>query len=167
MTRRFVEWQQIDLRLDGEHLSAEVARQSRAAGAPVSELRVDCLPGEILVHGKVHKFIAVPFQISVRLIEPLPGQRVRIHLDRATAFGIPLPTLLIGLVEAKMPDLLRWHPESNSLIAHLDQILPSFLDVEIASVSLVAGAILITLGPGGADPPPRFREAPHGEQHRV
>ena len=163
---RLVSWQNIDVRIDGDRLSSEAVRQARAARAPVSELRIACHPGEIRIHGKVHKFIAVPFEVSVRQIEPLPNHRIRIHLDRASAFGIPLPTLLVSLVEASMPSLLKWDPVSNCLIADLDRFLPTFLDVEIASITVVAGAVLVSLGPGGADLPPELREAQHGEsQH--
>lgn len=155
MTSRLIRWDRIEVRLDCQRLTEEAAMQARAAGAPVSDLRLDCAPGELSIRGRVHKFVAVPFNVSIRSIVPEDGLRIRVHLDSATAFGVPLPTLLVGLVESRMPKLLTWDPATHSLVVDLEQILPSFVDAEVSSVELVEGAILIDLGPGGADPPPQ------------
>lgn len=160
MSTRLVQWDRIELRLDCMRLTEEAQTQATAAGAPVSDLRLECANGELNIYGRVHKFIAVPFHVTIRSIIPEDGLRIRIHLESATAFGVPLPTLLVGLVEARLPKLLTWDPATHSIIVDLEQILPSFIDAEVASVEVAEDAIVVDLGRGGADPPPQMKGAP-------
>lgn len=165
MSEHLVQWQHIDLRLDGQRLETLVATQVKRSGAPITDLRLDFVPGEIRAHGRLHKFVAVPFQVSVTLIEPVAPRLLRVVLERASAFGVPLPTLLIGLVESKMPNLVRWDPASGSILVDLDQILPSFVDAEVVAVTLVEGSVIVSLGAGGADLPPGILEGLNGAGH--
>lgn len=162
MSSRLVQWNGIELYLDCRRLTVEAQRQAAAANAPVSDLRVVCAPDELTIRGRVHKFVTVPFQISIRWIEVIAARRIRIHLDHASAFGIPLPTLLVGLAEKKMPDLVAWDASTHSLVVDLDRILPPFVDVEVADVRLASGAVVIILGAGGADLPDFKGEALNG-----
>lgn len=143
----------MQLLIDGDRLSGIVAEQAAASRAPVSHLRVDCRPGDIRLTGKAHKFLTVPFEISVRRIDPIGPTTLRVELDRASVFGIPLPNLLVSMVESKLPSLVRWDAATDALIVELDRILPPFVSVQIAEVVAVDGGIVVILGPGGANPP--------------
>lgn len=164
MTVRLVQWDRLEVRIDCGRLTEEARMQAAAAGAPVSDLHLECLPGELNIRGRVQKFIAVPFHVVIRSIVPDDGLRIRVHLESATAFGVPLPTILVGLVEARLPRLLTWDPGTHSIVVDLEQILPSFIDAKVASVEIAEGAVIVELGHGGADPPSQLKGVPAGDE---
>ena len=156
--RRFVEWDQLDVRVDGEKLNA-FAQQFRVD--PIERLELRFENGLLRVTGAVRKFISVPFEVQIR--EILAGsRRVRVPLHSASAFGgIPIPKFLFTIMRGRLPAQFVGYEEPATLIFSLDRFLPNFVDAEIQSVWIIDGGLAVTLGRGGADLPAAMEE-PYG-----
>lgn len=149
--RRFIEWDSLEVRIDGGRLNAMVLE--KIANDPMLErLELRFLNGLLVVEGSVRKFISVPFSVEIRRIEP-EGTSVRVPLDRITAGTIPVPKLLVGLVRDRFPRELVRYEEPATLVVSLERFLPPFVTAEIRQISIVDGGLAVTLGSGGADLP--------------
>ena len=156
--KRFVEWDQIEIRVNGDKLNALVASMRVD---PVERLELQFFNGLLRVAGSIRKFISVPFSIDVKEILAA-GRTVRVPLQSASAFGgIPIPRFLFALVRNRLPAELVLYEEPATFIFSLDRFLPSFVDAEIQRIWIIDGGLLVTLGRGGADLPPSSEEA-HG-----
>ncbi len=145
-----VEWDQLDLRIDGERLNALLAPMRVA---PIERLSLVFLNGLLRVEGTVRKLIAVPFTVAIRELLP-KGTTVRIPLRGATAAGLPLPLLLFRLFREKLPKELMTFEEPATLVVALERFLPPFVRTDIQKIWIIEGGLAVTLGRGGADPPP-------------
>lgn len=152
---RLIQWDLIELRISGARV-AELARQEVAARkVPLTDLRLDFVPGQIGIAGKAVKGISLPFRLAIRRIVPR-GSSIDVPFESVSAFGfIPLPRLLFQLFGSMaLADGVELHPETMTLTLRLDRFLPSFVDAEVEEVRIIAGGLIVRIGPGGADPPP-------------
>jgi len=148
--KRFIEWDQIELRINGEKLNALV--QSLRV-EPVEKLEVRFENGLMRIAGSVRKFISVPFEVHISEIGA-SGRDVRVPLRSVEAFGlIPIPKFLFGLVRDRLPAELVRYEEPATFIFSLDRFLPKFVDAEIQRVWIIDGGLDVILGRGGADLP--------------
>jgi hypothetical protein len=151
--RHLAEWDELQVRLSGEKITEIVGQKVREQQAPISEMNLQFLDGQLTVTGKVAKFISVPFTIVIRKIVSYQTT-VRVYLEQATAFGIPLPALLMKFVEQKFPGgEISYDPDTRSFAIQLDRFLPPFIDVAISEIRLIEDGVAVRLGPGGATPP--------------
>jgi len=149
--RRLIEWDSLDVRIDGERLSA-LARQAVAKEPMIEKLELRFTNGLLRVEGAVRKFISVPFTIDITRFET-SGTTVRVPLERILAGPIPIPALLIGLVRSRFPkDLVRYE-DPATLVLSLDRFLPWFVAADIQKIWIMDGGLAVTLGRGGADMP--------------
>ncbi len=157
--RRFVEWDQLELRVSGDKLDA-LAKRMRVE--PIERIELQFLNGLLRVAGSIRKFISVPFSVDITEIVA-SGRTVRVPLRSASAFGgIPVPKFLFGLFRHRLPEELVRYEDPATLLFSLDQFLPPFVDAEIQKIWIIDGGLAVTLGRGGADLPPPSEE-PHGE----
>jgi hypothetical protein len=148
--RHLVEWDQLDLRIDGERLNALLAPMRVP---PIERIGLVFLNGLLRVEGVVRKFLAVPFTVDIRELVP-KGTTVRIPLTGATAAGLPLPLLLFRLFREKLPKELMTFEEPATLVVSLERFLPPFVRTDIQKIWIIDGGLAVTLGHGGADLPP-------------
>jgi hypothetical protein len=147
---RFVEWDSLEVRVNGDKLNAFVQTMRVA---PIERLALDFQNGLLRVTGSVRKFISVPFSVDIRQIEAR-GRTVRVPLRSASAFGgIPIPQFLFGLMKSRLPPNLVQYENPATLVVSLDRFLPMFIDAEIQKVWIIDGGLAVTLGRGGADLP--------------
>jgi hypothetical protein len=152
---RFVEWDSLEIRVNGEKLNAFV---QTVRVPPIERLQLDFQNGLLRVSGSVRKFISVPFSVDIPQIEAR-GRNVRVPLRSASAFGgIPIPQFLFGLMKSRLPPNLVRYEDPATLVVSLDRFLPSFIDAEIQKVWIIDGGLAVTLGRGGADLPPATEE---------
>jgi hypothetical protein len=158
--KRFIEWDAIDVRVDGAKLNAMVAET--IAGDPMLErLQLTFANGLLRVEGSVRKFISIPFTVDIQQIAA-SGTTVRVPLARISAGPIPIPTLLVGLVRDRFPkELVQFEPPAT-LIVSLDRFLPSFVAADIQKIWIIDGGLAVTLGRGGADLPPGGHHGSNG-----
>ncbi|HUJ14716.1 MAG TPA: hypothetical protein VL284_13095 [Thermoanaerobaculia bacterium] len=155
--RRFVEWDQLEVRVNGEKLNA-FAQQFRVD--PIEWIDIRFQNGLMRIFGSIRKFISVPFEVQVREILAM-GRSVRVPLHGATAFGgIPIPKFLFGIMRDRMPAELVRYEEPATLIFSLDRFLPNFMEAEIQRVWIIDGGLAVTIGRGGADLPARETNGP-------
>jgi hypothetical protein len=160
--RRFVEWDQMELRVDGEKLNA-FAQQFRVD--PIERLELIFENGLMRVTGSIRKFITVPFEVQIREIHAGPS-KVRVPLSGASAFGaIPIPKFLFTIVSTQLPAQFVGYEEPATLVFSLDRFLPNFVDAEIQRVWIIDGGLAVTLGRGGADLPAGMEEHHGGNTH--
>ena len=153
--RRFVEWDQIDLRVSGDKLN-EFVRTMRVD--PVERIELQFFNGLLRVAGSIRKFLSVPFTVDIREIIA-EGRSVRVPLGAASAFGaIPIPQFLFGLVRNRLPAALVRYEDPATLVFSLDRFLPTFVDADIQKIWIIDGGLAVTLGRGGADLPPPAEE---------
>jgi hypothetical protein len=156
--KRFVEWDQLDVRINGDKLNVFV--QSFHVD-PIEKLELQFENGLMRVVGSLRKFVSVPFEVQIREILA-NGRKVRVPLHGVSAFGaIPIPRFLFGIIKNRLPAEIVRYEEPATLIFSLDRFLPNFVDAEIQRVWIIDGGLAVTLGRGGADLPAR-REEPHG-----
>lgn len=149
--RRLLEWDSIDVRVDGEKLTA-IAREAVAKEPMIERLDLRFSNGLLRVEGTVKKFISVPFTIDITRFESR-GTTVRVPLDRISAGPIPIPSLLVGLVRDRFPkDLVRYE-DPATLVLSLERFLPSFVAADIQKIWIIEGGLAVSLGKGGADMP--------------
>lgn len=148
--RRFVEWDQLEIRVNGEKLNA-FAQQFRVD--PIEWIDIRFQNGLMRIFGAIRKFVSVPFEVQIREIVP-SGRSVRVPLHGASAFGgIPVPKFLFGVMRDRMPAQFVRYEEPATLVLSLDRFLPNFVDAEIQRVWIIDGGLAVTLGKGGADLP--------------
>lgn len=148
---RFIEWDELNVRVDGEALKALVASMRVE---PVERIDLQFFNGLLRVSGTVRKFISVPFSLDITSILA-EGKTVRVPLGAASAFGvIPIPQILFGLVRNRLPAELVRFEDPATLVFSLDRFLPTFVDAEIRKIWIIDGGLAVTLGRGGADLPP-------------
>ncbi|PYQ32012.1 MAG: hypothetical protein DMF56_02640 [Acidobacteria bacterium] len=149
--KRFIEWDSIDVRVDGEKIAA-MAREIVAAEPMIEKLALKFSNGLLRVEGKIRKVISVPFSVEITRFEA-NGTTVKVPLARVSAGPIPIPTLLIGLMRDRFPkDLVRYE-EPATLVMSLDRFLPPFVSADIQKIWIIDGGLAVTLGRGGADLP--------------
>ena len=149
--KRFIEWDSIDVRVDGEKIAA-MAREIVATEPMIEKLALKFSNGLLRVEGKIRKVISVPFSVEITRFEA-SGTTVRVPLARVSAGPIPIPTLLIGLIRDRFPkDLVRYE-EPATLVMSLDRFLPPFVSADIQKIWIIDGGLAVTLGRGGADLP--------------
>jgi len=150
--KRFVEWDSLELRVNGEKLNALVAS---FRVDPIERLEVRFENALMRVIGSVRKFVSVPFEVQISEILA-SGRKVRVPLRSVSAFGaIPIPKFLFGLMRDRLPRDLVGYEEPATLVFSLDRFLPNFVDAEIQRVWIIDGGLAVTLGRGGADLPVR------------
>jgi hypothetical protein len=148
--KRFVEWDQLDVRINGEKLNAFV--QSLRV-EPIERLELIFDNGLMRISGSIRKFISVPFEVQVREILA-EGSSVRVPLSEVSAFGvIPIPKFLFGIMRDRLPREFVRYEEPATFIFSLDRFLPNFVNAEIHRVWIIDGGLAVTLGRGGADLP--------------
>lgn len=150
LVRRFIEWDSIDVRVDGGKIAA-MAREMVAKDPMIERLDLRFSNGLLRVEGSVRKFISVPFTVDINRFEA-KGTTVKIPLARMTAGPLPLPTLLVGLIRTKFPADVGYE-EPATLVLSLDRFLPSFVAADIQKIWIIDGGLAVTLGRGGADLP--------------
>ena len=157
--RRFVEWDQLEVRVNGEKVNALV--QSFRV-EPIEKLEIRFENGLMRVAGSVRKFVSVPFEVQIREILA-SGRKVRVPLGSVSAFGaIPIPKFLFGLMRDRLPADLVGFEEPATLVISLDRFLPNFVDAEVQRVWIIDGGLAVTLGRGGADLPASMEESNAG-----
>lgn len=149
--RHFIEWDSIDVRVDGEKIAA-MAREMVKQEPMIEAINLRFSNGLLRVEGIVRKFIAVPFTVEITHIHA-KGTTVRVPLVRMSAGPIPLPTLLVGLLRQKLPKELVSFEEPATLVMSLDRFLPPFVAADIQKIWIIDGGLAVTLGRGGADIP--------------
>jgi len=156
--RRFIEWDTLEVRVNGDKLSA-LAAAMRVD--PVERIELQFFNGLLRVNGSIRKFISVPFSVDITEIDA-SGRTVRVPLRSASAFGaIPIPQFLFGLVRHRLPAELVRYEDPATLVFSLDRFLPTFVDAEIQKIWIIDGGLAVTLGRGGADLPPASEDS-HG-----
>ena len=157
--RRFIEWDGLEIHVDGDKLSALV---SSTLIDPVERIELQFFNGLLRVNGSIRKFISVPFSVDITEIDA-SGHTVRVPLRSAAAFGaIPIPQFLFGLLRHHLPAELVRYEDPATLVFSLDRFLPTFVDAEIQKIWIIDGGLAVTLGRGGADLPPASEDS-HGK----
>jgi hypothetical protein len=159
--KRFVEWDQLEVRINGDKLNA-FAQSFRVD--PIERLELRFQNGLMRVTGTMRKFVSVPFEVQIREILAA-GRRVRVPLHGVSAFGaIPIPKFLFGIMRDRLPVEIVRYEEPATLVFALDRFLPDFVDAEIQRVWIIDGGLAVTLGRGGADLP--ATEGPDGRDQK-
>ena len=149
--RRFIEWDSIDVRVDGEKV-AVMAREMVAREPMIERIALRFTNGLLRVEGAIRKIISIPFTVDITRFEA-QGMTVRVPLARISAGPLPIPTILVGLVRDRLPkDLVRYE-EPATLVMSLDRFLPPFVNADIQKIWIIDGGLAVTLGRGGADLP--------------
>ena len=149
--KRFIEWDEFDLRVDGEKLN-EMARAMIGGREPIERIAIRFQNGLMRVEGTVRKFIAVPFTLDITEIMA-KGTTVRVPLKGASVAGYPLPLILFRLLKRQMPKDLVSFEEPATLVVSLDRFLPPFVSADIQKIWIIDGGLAVKLGRGGADLP--------------
>ncbi len=92
--KHLVEWDTLELRIDGEKLNREM-KSAMGKMDPIERLDLRFFNGLMRVEGSIRKFISVPFTVEINEIRA-SGTTVRVPLRSASAAGFPLPTILFG-----------------------------------------------------------------------
>src|SRR5437870_3338030 len=121
--KRFVEWDQLELRVNGAKINALV-QSFRVPQSGIEKLEIRFENGLLRIGGSVRKFISVPFEVQISEIAA-SGRTVRIPLRSVSAFGvIPIPKFLFGLMRDRLPAELVRYEEPATLVFSLDRFLP-------------------------------------------
>jgi hypothetical protein len=94
-----------EMRVDAGSLTALVNRMATYKGSSLSDLSVSFEGGFIRQHGKLHKGIAVPFDVKAS-IEATADGRIRLHPVKVKAAGIPT-TKLMSLFHIELDELIK------------------------------------------------------------
>lgn len=152
---RLIEWEHLELTLRGERIAAMIGEAIEAKKAPITSLFLEFRDGELAIEGKAKKGLTIPFEAKVRSIRP-DGGSLRVRIDEASAFGLPVPAFLQKFIESGVKDgSVTYDSETNELVIDLARRIPEFVDVAIDSVDITKAGVVIRLGAGGADIPPR------------
>lgn len=150
--RRFIEWDSIDVRVDGEKI-AVMAREMVAREPMIERLGLRFTNGLLRVDGSIRKLISVPFTVEITRFEA-KGTTVKVPLARMSAGPLPIPTILVGLLRQWLPRDLVGFEDPATLVLSLDRFLPPFVSADIQKIWIIDGGLAVTLGKGGADLPP-------------
>jgi hypothetical protein len=161
--KHFIEWDTIDVRVDGEKIAA-MAREMVARDPMIQKLDLMFANGLLRVEGSVRKFISIPFTVEINRFEA-KGKTVRIPLAKITAGPLPVPTLLVGLLRQRFPSDVKYE-DPATLVLSLDRFLPSFITADIQKIWIIDGGLAVTLGRGGADLPPGGTDGAGAQQHQ-
>lgn len=154
--KHLVEWDSIEVRVDGAKLEA-LAAAMIARDPMIERIALRFTNGLLRVEGSVRKFIRIPFAVEITRIIAA-GREVRIPLGRISAGPIPVPSLLVGLARDSFPAGLVRYEDPATLVISLDRFLPTFVSADIQKIWIIDGGLAVTLGRGGAD-------LPEGELH--
>ena len=89
--RHFVEWDSLELRVDGERINALVQKQLAGRSEPIERIELRFQNGLLKVVGSVRKFISIPFTVEIR--EMLArGTTIRVPLKAISAAGKVTPS---------------------------------------------------------------------------
>jgi hypothetical protein len=149
--KRFIEWDSIDVRVDGAKINA-MAREIVGKEPMIERLELKFTNGLLRVEGSVRKFISVPFTVDITQIVAL-GTTVKVPLGKISAGPIPIPSLIVGLVRDRFPKELVRYEDPATLVVSLDRFLPPFVTADIQKIWIIDGGLAVTLGRGGADLP--------------
>ena len=116
--RRFIEWDSLDVRVNGEQISA-MAGEMVANDPMIDRLELRFTNGLLRVEGAVRKFILIPFTVDITHFDA-KGTTVRVPLGRITAGSIPIPSLLVALLRRQFPADIGFEPPST-LVLSLDR----------------------------------------------
>jgi hypothetical protein len=146
-----LEWDRLDLRVRGAKVQQIVCDLLREKNAPVSDLRLKFIEGELQVSAKIQKGVTVPVKLTVRRIT-LSGKTVRLVLEDIATFGIlPVPKLLFQIVGSRqLPAGIQFDPKTLTLTVAWHRFLPEFVDITIESIQLIRGGLALHLGKGAA-----------------
>jgi hypothetical protein len=148
---RLVEWDTIDVRVNGDKLS-DVVGQFRVD--PIERIALKFSNGVLRVEGAIKKFVSVSFAIEIKEMMA-SGTTVRVPVASATAFGgIPIPRFLFSLTKGKLPKDLVAFEEPATFVISVDRFLPTFVTADIQRIWIIDGGLAVTLGKGGVDMPP-------------
>ncbi len=151
--RHFIEWDQLEVRIDGGRLNALLSSTlSSMRIDPIERIGLRFLNGLLRVEGRLRKLISIPFTVEITELRP-SGTTVRVPLKAATAAGFPLPLLLFRFFREKLPKDLVTFEEPATLVISLDRFLPPFVQTDIQKIWIIDGGLVVTLGHGGADLP--------------
>lgn len=148
--RRFIEWDSLEVRVDGEKIAA-MTKEMVAKDPMIQRLELKFMNGLLRVEGIVRKFINVPFTVDITRFDAR-GTTIRVPLGRISAATIPIPALLVGLVKKSFPADVKYE-EPATLVLSLDRFLPPFVSADIQKIWIIDGGLAVTLGRGGADLP--------------
>ncbi|HSP35915.1 MAG TPA: hypothetical protein VLU46_16500 [Thermoanaerobaculia bacterium] len=147
----FVEWDSVDVRIDGDKLNTMV--KSMIGGTPpIETVNVRFANGLMRIEGTLRKFISIPFEVDVTEMRP-SGTTVRVPLKTVSAAGFPVPLILFKLIRSRLPKDLVGFEEPATLVMSLDRFLPNFVSADIQKIWIIDGGLAVTLGRGGADLP--------------
>jgi len=158
---RLIEWDTLDVRVDGEKLNAMLAT---FRVDPIERMSIRLTNGLMRVDGSIRKFISVPFSIEIAELIAA-GTEVRVPVRAASAFGgIPIPRFLFALAKERLPRGLVRFEEPATFVVSLERFLPQFVSADIQKIWIIEGGLSVTLGKGGADLPP-IGDEQHGKDH--
>lgn len=151
MTDRLVNWETLELTVDGAKLERIAQARIKASGVPIEKLRLTFTDSLLRVNGSYRKMIAIPFEVRIERIET-SGKELVVPIGSISAGGLPVPRLLSSLIEAAVADgAIRY--DGKRVVIRLDRFLPDFVDVEIAEARIIKSGLFIRTASGGADPP--------------
>ena len=156
--KHFIEWQSIEIRVDGARVN-EMVKAIVGKQEPIEKIDLHFYDGLLRVAGTIRKFITVPFTVDVTELL-VSGTTLRVPLKSASAAGFPLPTILVGLLQSRLPrELVSFEPPAT-LVLSLDRFLPPFVEADLQKIVIIEGGLVVILGPGGADLPLPGEERP-------
>lgn len=147
----FVEWDSLEVRVDGDKLNGMV-RSMIGRADPIETIALRFSNGLLRVEGTIRKFISVPFTVDITELRA-SGTTVRVPLRNASAAGFPIPMILFGLIRNRLPKNFVTYEEPATLVMSMDRFLPTFVSADIQRIWIIEGGLAVTLGRGGADPP--------------
>lgn len=146
--------------MNGEKVDAMV-RDAIGQQPPLERIALKFENGLLRVSGAIRKFFSVPFTVDITEIQA-KGTTIKVPLRNISAAGLPVPSILISLVRNRLPRELVTFEEPATLVVSLDRFLPPFVSADVQKIWIIDGGLAVTLGRGGADPPPPRREETHG-----
>jgi hypothetical protein len=150
--QKLIEWNTIDLRVNGDRIN-ELVQAQLLGKEPLEKVHLTFTNGLLRVQGAVRKIVSIPFTVDITHIYAR-GLAVYVPLARISAAGFPIPTLLLTLIRNRLPQELVSFEEPATFVISLERFLPTFVTAEIQNIWIVDGGVTVTLGRGHADLPP-------------
>ncbi|HEX5475159.1 MAG TPA: hypothetical protein VFX12_10895 [Vicinamibacterales bacterium] len=154
-----------EMSIDATSLTTLLNRRAFAGPhAPLSDVRVTIEHGALRAHGKLHKGVSVPFEMTAA-VSATPDGRLRLHATKLKAVGIPVKGLLdlLGLQVdrlMKMPPGAGIRADGDDLLIDTAAILPPpRTEGRLADVRVSGHALRLRMI-GSADPPARPASRP-------
>jgi hypothetical protein len=130
------------------------------AHAPLADVSVAIVQGQLQVKGKLHDKGDIPFE-TVGTLSPMPDGRIRLHNEKIKALRMPVKGLM-DIFGVDINDLIKTgkvpgiQAEENDLILDLEQLLPPpHIEGKVTAIAIVGNAIVQTFG--GSDKRPADR----------